>query len=69
MYHRAADLIEKVQVIKDKTDELERLVLYMTSPHNMKLDQQRLKADKKHLIEDIQALARDIANDTRERKE
>ena len=68
MYHRVSELLEKLDVIKNKAEELRRLREYMKGHHSMQIDTDRLTSDKDYLISDIQALGRDVANDTREIK-
>ena len=70
MYHNADDVLQKVTVLNDKADELRRLIAYM-GRHKLfiTVNMERLETDKKHLVEDIQALAGDLYNDKGPRDE
>ena len=65
MYHNITELLKKLEVINSKADELTRLVKYSGSHKSVKLNYDRLDASQKYLIDDIQALCREVANDTR----
>ncbi len=65
MYHKASEFLQKIRVINSKADELEHLIEYMGSRKLfIKINLKRLEAQKDFLISDIQALCRDVANDT-----
>ncbi len=65
MYHTATELLQKMKVVNSKADELERLIAYIGSRKLfIKINVKRLEVQKDFLISDIQALCRDIANDT-----
>jgi hypothetical protein len=65
MYHKASEVLQKVRVINSKADELERLISYMGRQKLVvTIDLDRLESQKEYLISDIQALCREIANDT-----
>ncbi len=66
MYHKAFEVIQKVRVINAKSEELAHLLKYIKSRIMVELDKERLADQKDFLISDIQALCRDIANDTKE---
>jgi len=63
MYHNVADLINKVHVIEEKTDELKHLCDYMEAHKTVPINHERLEETKQFLVDDIQALCADIAND------
>jgi hypothetical protein len=65
MYHKASEVLQKVKVINTKAEELERLIAYMGRQKIViTVDMDRLESQKEYLISDIQALCREIANDT-----
>lgn len=63
MYHDIDAFLSKLDVIADKTGELRRLLSYMERHHSVEINLNRLETDRDFLIEDIQALCREIAND------
>ncbi len=69
MYHRIFELLDKLDVIKNKAEELRRMREYMKGHHTVPIDMVRLTEERDFLVSDIQALCRDIANDTREVKD
>lgn len=69
MYHRVIELLDKLDVIKVKAEELRRMREYIKAPHSVPVDIIRLTEERDFLVSDIQALCREIANDTREVKD
>jgi hypothetical protein len=69
MYHRVFELLDKLDVIKNKAEELRRVREYIKGHHTVQIDMARHIEQRDYLIVDIQALCRDIANDTREVKD
>ena len=69
MYHRVFELLDKLDVITQKTEELRRVREEIHNPNTSASDLVGLCEKRDYLIPDIQALCREIANDTREVKD
>jgi len=69
MYHRVYELLEKLDVIKQKAEELRRVREEIHNPNTPVNDMKQLCEQRDFLVPDIQALCREIANDTREVKD
>ena len=69
MYHRVFELLDKLDVITQKTEELRRVREEIHNPNTSASDLTELCEKRDYLIPDIQALCREIANDTREVKD
>ena len=69
MYHRVYELLDKLDVIAQKAEELRRVREEIHNPNTLKSDLVELCEKRDYLIPDIQALCREIANDTREIKD
>lgn len=66
MYHRVFELLDKLDVIKGKAEELRRVREEIHNPNTPKGELKKLCEQRDYLVPDIQALCREIANDTRE---
>jgi len=69
MYHRVFELLDKLDVIKNKAEELRRLREYINGHHSVPINRVRLIEERDFLVADIQALCREVANDTRKIKD
>lgn len=62
MHHSAKDWVAKIEVMLDKARDLQQVV-EETLEETGSTDSLLHNTEYKYLVEDIQALARDIAND------
>lgn len=69
MYHRVYELLDKLDVIQTKGEELRRVREEIHNPNTPEGDLKELCEKRDYLVPDIQSLCREIANDTREVKD
>lgn len=68
MYHRVYELLDKLDVIHNRAEELRRVREEINFPMTIESNMKSLVERRDYLVDDIQALCRDIAGDTQAKK-